>query len=112
MKIIGAFLLLAMLVGCSRIQRVQVADVTKPETIILKALPSQSATHIHGISLRFRGQVDADAEISGKNVLTQRLKGSFDLKTGGDWYSDTCQLQYSPTNVHSGRVIIEYEFYD
>ncbi|MFZ1829742.1 MAG: hypothetical protein WAW42_13510 [Candidatus Competibacteraceae bacterium] len=105
-------ILLAMLTGCSHKQTVQVGDVSKPETIILKASRGQSAMHITGISLRFHGQIDGEATITGTNVLTQKLTGIFDLKTGGDWYSDSCQLQYSSTNVHSGQVIIEYEFYD
>ena len=112
MRIICTLILLAILTGCGHKHTVQVADVTKPETIILKASRGQRATHIYGISLRFHGQIDGDAMITGTNVLTQKLTGAFVLKTGGDWYSDSCQLQYSPTNVHSGQVIIEYEFYD
>jgi hypothetical protein len=112
MRIICTLILLAMLSGCSHKHTVQIADVSKPETIILKASRGQSATHIYGISLRFHGQINGGATITGKNVLTQKLTGTFDLKTGGDWYSDTCQLQYSPTNVHSGKVVIEYEFHD
>ena len=112
MRIICTLILLAVITGCSHKQTVQVGDVSKPETIVLKASRGQSTTHIYGISLRFHGQIDGDATITGKNVTTQKLSGTFDLKTGGDWYSDSCQLQYSPTNVHSGQVIIEYEFYD
>ena len=112
MRIICTLILLATLTGCSQKHTVQVSDVSRPETITLKASRGQNATHISGIWLRFRGQIDGDATISGTNVLTQKLTGTFDLKTGGDWYSDSCQLQYSPTNVHSGQVIIEYEFYD
>ena len=112
MRIICTFILLAMLSGCSHKQTVQIGDISKPETITLKAGRGQSATKITGISLRFHGQLDGEATITGKNVITQKLTGAFDLKTGGDWYSDTCQLQYSPTNVHSGQVVIEYEFYD
>src|SRR5258705_399510 len=103
MRIICTFIFLAMFTGCSRKHTVQVADVSKPEMIVLKASRDQSAIHISGISLRFHGQIDGDATISGTNVLTQKMAGTFDLKTGGDWYSDTCQLQYSPTNVHSGQ---------
>jgi uncharacterized lipoprotein YmbA len=112
MRIICTLILLAMLTGCSHKHTVQVGDVSKPEMIILKPSQGQSAEHITGISLRFHGQIDGEAMISGTNVLTQKLTGVFDLKTGGDWYSGSCQLQYSPTNVHSGQVVIEYEFYD
>ena len=112
MRIICTLILLAMLTGCSHKQTVQVGNVSKPETIVLKASRGQSATHITGISLRFHGQIDGEATITGTNVLTQKLTGTFNLKTGGDWYSDSCKLQYSPTNVHSGQVVIEYEFHD
>ncbi len=105
-------ILLSLLTGCSHKQTVQVSDVSKPESLILKPGRGQSATHITGISLRFHGQIEGEATITGTNVLTQKLTGAFDLKTGGDWYTDSCQLHYTPTNVRSGRVIIEYEFHD
>lgn len=112
MRTICTLILLSLLTGCSHKQAVQVSDVSKPETLILKPSQGQRATHIYGISLRFYGHIDGEATITGTNVLTQKLTGAFDLKTGGDWYSDSCQLQYTPTNVRSGKVIIEYELYD
>jgi hypothetical protein len=96
--------------GCGRQQTLRVSDVSKAQTILLKADPRQS--HIYHISLRFRGQIDGRASISGKNVVTQSLQGKFDAATGGDWYTKTCELEYSPTNVHSGHMIIEFEFHD
>jgi len=112
MRYIFAILLAALLSGCSHRRTARLSDVTKPESITLKASASQKPAKIFRIELHFRGQIDGDATIGGKNVLTQHLAGTFDLKTGGDWYSDTCQLEYSPTNVHSGNVDIEYEFFE
>ena len=110
MRIICTLILLVVIVGCSHKHTVQITDVSKPETIILK--PSRVQITSGGIGLHFYGQIDGDATISGTNISPQELRGTFDLKTAKEWYSDRCLLQYSPTNVHSGHVIIEYEFYD
>lgn len=113
MRTICTLIFVAMLSGCSHKHTVQVADASKPETIILKADRGQNAAHISGISLRFHGQIDGDGTISSANIFTQKLTGTFDFEFRGDCYSDTYPpLQYSPLNVHSGKVLIDYEFHD
>ena len=112
MRIICTFILVALLSGCSHKQTAQVSDVTKPETIVLKPSPSQVATNMTGINLRFHGQLDGDATITWKPHDPKRLTGVFDVKTGGSNFSGSAQLDYSPGSVRSGKVIIEYEFYE
>jgi len=109
---VGYIWLLTLFSGCSDQRTARISDVTKPETITLKASHAQRTTKIFGIDLRVHGHIDGNATLGGKNVATQHLAGTFDVKTGGDWYSDTCQLEYSPTNVHAGNVEIEYHFRD
>ena len=91
---------------------VQIADVTKPETIILRASPNQRDSYFFRISFRLRGHLDGEATIAAKSELGQKLTGTFDVKILADCYSDSYELQYSPTDAHSGEVIIEYEFLD
>ena len=112
MRTICTFILLALLSGCGHKQTARVSDVTKPQTIILKPSPSQIATNMTGINLRFHGQLDGDATITWKPHDPVRLTGEFDVKSGGSDFSGGAQLDYSLGSVRSGKVIIEYEFYE
>jgi hypothetical protein len=111
MRIVCTFILVALLSGCSHRQTAQVSDVTKPETIVLKPSPTQVATNMTRINLRFHGKLDGDATITWKHHDPVSLTGEFDAKTGGSDFSGSCQLDYFPGSVRSGMVIIEYEFY-
>ena len=111
MRIICILILVALLSGCSHKQAVQIRDVSKLETIVLKPSPSQIATNMTGVNLRFHRQLDGDATIIWKPHDPVRLSGLFDVKTGGSDFSGSAQLDYSLGNVRSGKVNIEYEFY-
>lgn len=104
-----------LLSGCGvRFQSVEVADVTKAETLTISKKPGQSG--IVSISIRARGKIDGEAEISallyGAPYRTERIAGNFAFEWAGDWYSDDAQIAYTPITVRGGRLKIRYRFTD
>ena len=89
-----------------------VADVTKPETIVLKKNAGQGA--IHSFSVIGSGEMRGNAEITiilnGGPYKTEKLSGKVDFRWGGDWYSDQAEIRYTPTSVTGGSLKLKYEF--
>ena len=75
---------------------------------------SNNQKHVYGIDIRGLGNIDGDATITlilnGKPYKTEKLRGGVSFKWGGDWYSDTAEIQYTPGYVNSGELVIEYKF--
>jgi hypothetical protein len=115
MKKILALTLMTFLVGCSgNNQEYNIADVTKPETIMLKKVSSQG--NIYSMTVVGRGYLDGTAEIvlilNGKPYKTESLSGDVDFSWGGDWYSDSAKVEYKPSSVKSGNLSLKYKFED
>lgn len=94
-----------LLSGCgSRAQSVDIADVTKAETLTISKKPGQEG--IYSISIRGRGKIDGEAEISlllnGAPYRTERIAGDVAFEWGGDYYADDAEIVYTPINVRSG----------
>ncbi len=102
-------LLLISLCACRKRQLTTVLDVTKPDTLNLTTAPKQGIS-VYSLSLRIHGELDGVADISGTILSTQRIAGHFDIRRGGDYYMTNCVIQYSPGQVRSGTVSVEYEF--
>lgn len=94
--------------------RMKIDDVTRPQTIVLRATRAEERRGIHSLTIQSSGKIDGSAGIhvgSVSNMLWHPLNGGFDFETRGDWYTPTCTLVYNPTNVHFGKVLIRYRFH-
>ena len=114
-KVITCFAMVALIAGCGIGGRTHdVADVTKPETIVLKKNAGQGA--IYSFSVIGSGEIHGSAEISlilnGGPYKTEKLSGKVDFHWGGDWYTDQAEVRYTPTSVTSGSLKLKYEFSD
>ena len=90
------------------------ADVTKPETIVLKKKPGQG--DIHYLTITASGEVKGTAEISlienGKAYRKETLSGPVRFEWKNDWYSDSAEIRYEPKSVTGGKVRLDYKFKD
>jgi hypothetical protein len=92
---------------------VSVSDVRQGETLVLGTKTGNPYTH--GITIRGSGEIDGDATISlllnGEQYKVAKLNGRIDFEWGGDWYSETAEVRYEPTNVQAGKVVLHYIFH-
>ncbi len=65
--------------------------------------------HCYG---RIDGGVRLVLMLNGAPYKTEHMTGKVNFKWGGDWYADSMELRYQPSNMNSGQLIIEYIFYD
>jgi hypothetical protein len=112
-RILRAAGLLLCLSGCSHYDHsVQITDVQKEETILLKNF--QNSGHVYSISIRGSDSIDGDATVSlilnGEKYKTEELTGAVRFSWGGDWYADRAEIRYEPNTVNSGELVIAYSF--
>ena len=112
-RLIASIALVAVVSGCSLGSRTHsVADVTKPEAIVLKKKPGQGP--VYSFSVVGHGKINGNAEISlilnGGPYKTEKLSGKVDFRWGGDWYSDQAEIRYAPGTVTGGTVRLKYKF--
>jgi len=111
---IGTIVFSLLVNGCTNYDgSVQVADIRKEETIILKN--TRKPGYVYSIHISGSGNVDGDASVSlilnGEPYKTEKLKGTANFQWSGDWYSDTAEIRYQPGNVNSGNLVINYSFF-
>ncbi len=102
------FVAVAIALFLDKTQTIKVTQVKKESTITLNAPPK--AKQIHGISLRIFGNLKGSATVSIGDRPAEKIEDSFDLKYDGDWYSLTCDVHYTPIEVETGSLSIQYEF--
>lgn len=109
----SAAILAAALAGCAPLQEVQIADVTRPTTLVLEKRFYQGS--IHRLSVTATGSLAGSAEIqlilNDSIHEVRQINGQFDVSYSGDWYYDTAELRYVPEDVSSGHVTLEYAFH-
>ena len=92
---------------------VAVRDVLHHETLVLGE--KTGSRHTHGITIRGSGEVDGEATVAllldGQPYKVAPLNGRVAFEWGGDWYSETAEIRYTPTNVRSGKVVLHYRFH-
>lgn len=100
----------------NRMRYVDVVDVTKRETIVIKKRPELK--YVNTIKLTLNGQVDGKAEITvsypdKSTPRTEKISGNINYRmfTHMDWYADEAVIEYVPTSVTKGKLRIWYEFY-
>lgn len=95
-------------------QTYKVSDVTEPETIIVHKKKTQG--NVHGITILGKGNLEGEATISlilnGAPYKKEYLSGNVDFKWGGDWYSDSAEIRYTPIEVTSGSLKLKCQFAD
>ena len=114
-KLITLIATAVTLSGCKMgAQIYKVADVAKPEIIILNKKPHQGAIHFFGVS--GVGNIDGRAEISlvlnGNTNRWEQLEGKVNFRWRGDCYTDQVEIHYIPSSVVSGRLRLRYKFND
>ena len=107
--------LVAVISGCSLGSRTHnLADVTKPEAIVLKKKPGQGP--VYSFSVVGHGKINGNAEISlilnGGPYKTEKLSDKVNFRWGGDWYSDQAEIRYAPGTITGGTVRLKYKFND
>ncbi|KYC44080.1 hypothetical protein WA1_02760 [Scytonema hofmannii PCC 7110] len=110
-----AIALLYLLTSCSvPYQTVRIKDVRKLENINISKASSQG--NIHSISIRGTGKLDGTANIGlivdGKLYKSEKAHNSINFKWDNDWYSNTAVIRYSPIDVKSGELTIDYRFHN
>jgi hypothetical protein len=101
-------LLLLSLLACTRRHSVQIADVSRTNTLRLQ---SRHGEFVSGISLRLAGQLDGGASVWLNGGETQLLTGVVDWKTNQFLESSNCVLHYTPRDVRTGTLTVDYFFH-
>lgn len=114
-KLIKCFALVLLVAGCGIGDRTyNLADVTKPEVIILKKNAEQGA--IYSYSIICSGEINGNAEIAlllnGGPYKTEKLSGKVDIHWSGDWYADQAEIRYTSSSVTGGNLKLKYVFRD
>ncbi len=111
---IGLTLLSMLLAACTAYDGfARPSDIRKEETIVLT--DTQRGDPVYAMDIHIQGHIRGEAAISlmlnGKPYRTEKLSGLVSVNWGGDWYSDTADIQYRPTTVSSGELLIQYKFH-
>jgi len=95
-------------------QRLEIKYPNKPQVIILQKKTDQKI--IVSMGIHCYGKLDGEAQLvlmlNGAPYKTEKLNGKVNFKWGGDWYSDSMELKYQPSNITSGQLVIDYAFFD
>lgn len=108
-------LLVPWLASCAKYdQSLTVSNVQAPQVIVLRKTDGQGS--IYSMSLKATGQLNGKAIftliLNDKPYKVAHASGRVSFGWGGDWYADTAEIRYEPTNVTSGSVTLHYSFHD
>ncbi|MBE9114350.1 hypothetical protein IQ249_00415 [Lusitaniella coriacea LEGE 07157] len=111
--ILGILAASLLTVSCDSYENsASVSDVTKEEVIVLET--TKKSEDISSINIKGRGQIDGEATIvlmlNGEPYKTETLKDEVQFSWDGDWYSNTAEIRYTPVQVNSGDLTLEYSF--
>lgn len=104
-----------ILTSCTKYdQRLEIADLKKSQVLLLHKKPSQK--NINSMGIHCYGQLKGETELvlmlNGAPYKTEHMKGKVNFTWGGDWYSDSMELRYQPSNTTSGQLVLDYTFAD
>ena len=110
-KLIYIFLFL-IITSCTQYDaEVNITDVTKPQTIILK---NNKKGNVYAFEVHVSGFIQGDAEITlmlnKKPYKTKKISNEVSFKFSGDWYTNETTIIYKSSNVSGGNLQIEYYF--
>lgn len=101
-------LFMLCLLACTRRHSVQLADVSRTNSLRLQ---SRHGEFVSGISLRLAGQLDGVASVWLNGGATQLVTGVVDWKTNQFLEDSNCVLHYTPRDVRSGTLTVDYFFH-
>ena len=93
-------------------QTASIPDATTAQDLLLRAKSSQTA--IYALDVTGSGSIDGEAEIclmlNGQPYKPVKLNGRVHFSWGGDWYSPTATVRYTPQGVKKGALVLRYQF--
>ena len=102
------FALVILQMSCGWLdKKIEITNVSRKQTLLLVSQQE------HPVNYQLTIQSDIDGEVSilqGMNEILHVPKGNNTTTVISDQYSDTLQLEYVPTNVTKGKVVIYYNF--
>lgn len=109
------FQTLLIIASCAKYdQQLEVTTLNSPQVLLLHKKPNQK--YINSMVIHCYGKLDGEAKLilmlNGAPYKTESMKGKVDFTWRGDWYSDTMELRYQPSNVTGGQFVIDYAFSD
>jgi hypothetical protein len=117
MRICLSLLLLPLLMssGCgTATQSLSLEDVSQPARIVLSKQSHQG--DIHRLSVVGSGKIIGEATLTlylgDEPYRHELLANEVGFSWEGDWYADTAELVYAPTNVTGGTLHLSYTFGD
>ncbi|HCT30744.1 MAG TPA: hypothetical protein DIW31_08405 [Bacteroidales bacterium] len=119
MKIKTAIIILffmAIMIGCTpKSQLLNIPDITLNKEFIIKH--TDTTKNIFSIHLVFKGEIDGNALIILKDGVNYSKeykleRGKVDFNIDTDWYNTKCIIGYAPQDVTSGKLVVEYKFYE
>jgi hypothetical protein len=114
-RLIPALCLGVVLSGCGFGPATRdLADVSRPETLILRKQPGQGQIQALRISGEgsIRGTARIELILNGKPSEVEALSGPVRFSWGSDWYADQAEVRYTPMAVTGGRLRLRYRFSD
>lgn len=109
------FLLVPWLASCAKYdQSLTIAHVQAPQDLVLRKSEGQGA--IYRMSLKATGHIDGNAAftlmLNDKPYKIAHARGKVSFGWDGDWYADTAEIRYEPTDVNTGSMTLRYSFHD
>jgi len=116
MRKLWLFLALPLLfMGCkNNKQSFTFSSVSQKSIIRLHKKKGQG--NIHALTISGQGQINGSAVLTlilnKKPYRTVKLSGNAKFTWTSDWYADSLKLQYTPTKVQGGKLVLNYVFKD
>jgi len=98
--------LIAAIAGCERSGTLKIADITKPESFVVRAR-SNSPT---GITINVKGQINGTAYVYIHDYSKVDLNGAVDRGVYHDWLEQDCTIHFEPGTASSGSLELSYSF--
>ncbi len=113
MKNTALIFLFTLLVSCNPAKELNVPDVTKEMTFNIEPNSAKS----YSLVLKPKGILEGESSLqifSEDSLLKFEvvLSGKVDTIFRFDWYEEKGKLKYEPISTKSGKLTIEYRFYD
>jgi len=113
---IGAYKFYDMTLGRYWTTETTLEESLGSESKLLRIDIDEEAEFPHSIDLIYNGQIDGMATISygwsdTAMYRTDTINGEFNLTLGGDWYSETCYILYTPITSKKGDLKVDSKIY-
>jgi hypothetical protein len=101
--------------ACRQAQVQEIADAARPQRLVFRS-PAGNPTRV---DIRVTGHLDGAAALTSLELPDPQrttwpasvISGDVDCRIRQAWSAQTCTLEYSPTNVRSGRLSIRLSWH-